>query len=272
MSGSNGSALAADLRQVPVELIDTDGKNLRREQGDVSGLQGSLAALGMLQPLTVRPVGGRFEVVAGHRRLAAAVRAGYSAVPCVVREMDDRTKWVMRVGENLHRKNLTPSEEGRLYQQLAIEGYTQREIAAIAGCSLSHVSEYLKILTWPPHIVLQLDRGELTMVKAKVLAGDLNGTRISVSAQIEAGESLGGEFEPTKGRGPLHLHRDAAPNGKGDGRVLNVHSLEEMARFFRTVADDDWASGAMRSKARQLLKIATQALGAEQVGGGIADD
>jgi hypothetical protein len=55
-------------------------------------------------------------------------------------------------------------------------------------------------------------------------------------------------------------------------QVLNVHSVEEMARFFRTVADDEWANAAMRSKARQLLKIATQALGAGQVGGGVADD
>lgn len=269
MSASNGTTLAVDLRQVPVGLIDTDGKNLRREQGDVAGLQGSLAELGMLQPITVRPVGDRFEVVAGHRRLAAAIKAGYGSVPCIVREMDDRTKWVMRVGENLHRKNLTPSEEGRLYQQLAIEGYTQQEIAAIASCSQSHVSEYLKILTWPPRVMAQLDRGELTMAKAKVLAGDLNGTRTPERQQIEPGESLGGDFEPTRGRGPLHIARDAAPNGKGDGRVLNVHSLEEMARFFRTVADDEWASAAMRSKARQLLKVATQALGTERVGGGI---
>ena len=268
MSGLNGSALAADLRQIPVDLIDTDGKNLRREQGDVSGLQGSLAELGMLQPITVRPIGDRFEVVAGHRRLAAAVKAGYSAVPCIVRDMDDRTKWVMRVGENLHRKNLTPSEEGRLYQQLCIEGYTQREIAEIAGCSLSHVSEYLRILTWPAHVVLQLDRGELTMVKAKVLAEDLNGTRTPATAQVEPGERLGGEFEPTKGRGPLHISRDEEPGGRGDKRVLNVHTLEEMARFFRTIADDEWANGAVRSKARQLLRVATQALGAEQVGGG----
>jgi ParB/RepB/Spo0J family partition protein len=272
VSASNGSAPSADLRQVPVELIDTDGKNLRREQGDVSGLQASLAELGMLQPITVRPIGDRFEVVAGHRRLAAAVKAGYSNVPCIVREMDDRTKWVMRVGENLHRKNLTPSEEGRLYQQLAIEGYTQREIAGIAGCSQSHISLYLRILTWPPRIVLQLDRGELTMTKAEALAGDLNGTRTPGKAQVEPGERLGHDFDPSRGRGPLHVARDEAPNGKGDGRVLNVHSLEEMARFFRTVADDEWANGAMRSKARQLLKIATQALGAEQVGGGVDDE
>lgn len=252
MSGLNGTALTADLRQIPVDRIDTDGKNLRREQGDVSGLQGSLQELGMLQPITVRPIGDRFEVVAGHRRLAAAVKAGYSAVPCIVREMDDRTKWVMRVGENLHRKNLTPSEEGRLYQQLSIEGYTQVEIAGIAGCSQAHVSLYTRLLSWPPQVVRQLDLGEITIQRAQQLAAG----RVT-AAQALAGSGAGATRE-----------RDGDADGKSDKRVLNVHSLEEMARFFRTIADDEWANGAVRSKARQLLKVATQALGAEQVGGG----
>jgi ParB/RepB/Spo0J family partition protein len=255
MSGLNGTALAADLRQIPVDLIDTDGKNLRREQGDVSGLQGSLTELGMLQPITVRPIGDRFEVVAGHRRLAAAVKAGYSAVPCIVREMDDRTKWVMRVGENLHRKNLTPSEEARLYQQLCIEGYSQREIAGMAGCSQAHVSIYLKILEWPPRIVRQVDLGEISIQRAQQLAAG----RVT-AAQALAGSGAGATRE-----------RDGDADGKSDKRVLNVHSLEEMARFFRTLADDEWANGAVRSKARQLLRVATQALGAEQVGGDIED-
>jgi ParB family chromosome partitioning protein len=253
VSALNGTALAAELRQIPVGLIDTDGKNLRREQGDVSGLQGSLTEVGMLQPITVRPIGDRFEVVAGHRRLAAAVRAGYSAVPCIVRDMDDRTKWVMRVGENLHRKNLTPSEEGRLYQQLCIEGYTQREIARMAGCSQAHVSIYLKILEWPPRIVRQVDLGEITLQRAQQLASG----RVTLS-QALAGSGAGATRE-----------RDGDADGRSDKRVLNIHTLEEMARFFRTIADDEWANGAVRSKARQLLRVATQALGAEQVGGGL---
>jgi len=99
------------LQMVAVALIDTDGKNLRRENGDVSGLRSSFESLGMLQPLTLRPMpGGRYELVAGHRRLSAAVQSGALAVPAIVREMDERQKWEARLGENLHRRDLTPSE------------------------------------------------------------------------------------------------------------------------------------------------------------------
>jgi hypothetical protein len=95
---------AASLGAVAVALIDVDGKNLRREKGDVSGLKASLSSLGMLQPLTLRPMpGGRYELVAGHRRFAAAVQGGAKVVPAIIREMDEREKWEARLGENLHR-------------------------------------------------------------------------------------------------------------------------------------------------------------------------
>lgn len=99
------------LRMVAVALIDSDGKNLRREKGDASGLRSSFESLGMLQPLTLRPrPGGRYELVAGHRRLSAAVQSGALGVPAIVWEMDERQKWEARLGENLHRRDLTPSE------------------------------------------------------------------------------------------------------------------------------------------------------------------
>jgi len=158
----------APVEMVPVALIDVDGKNLRREKGDVSGLKASLASLGMLQPLTLRPAaGGRYELVAGHRRFAAAVQSGAEAVPAVVREMDERQKWEARLGENLHRKDLSPSEEAQMYQHLLILGYTQKELAEMAGRSTSHVCERLKLLEWPPEVVRRVDRGEITIAAAK---------------------------------------------------------------------------------------------------------
>lgn len=101
------------LQMVAVALIDTDGKNLRRENGDVSRLRSSFESVGMLQPLTLRLMpAGRYELVAGHRRLSAAVQSGALEVPAIVREMNERQKWKARLGENLHRRDLTPSDEG----------------------------------------------------------------------------------------------------------------------------------------------------------------
>jgi ParB family chromosome partitioning protein len=237
----------APVEMVPVSLIDVDGKNLRREKGDVSGLKASLASLGMLQPLTLRPVaGGRYELVAGHRRFAAALQSGAKTVPAVVREMDERQKWEARLGENLHRKDLSPSEEGQMYQHLLILGYTQRELAEMAGRSTSHVCERLKLLEWPAELVRRVDRGEITITAAK---------RIVNPAPAAISGARGG----TKSRDGLDaVHKES--------RVLSSFTLEELARFLTAIADDDWAQAATRTQARRLLRAVTQALNVQSCG------
>jgi ParB family chromosome partitioning protein len=228
------------LQMVAVALIDTDGKNLRRENGDVSGLRSSFESLGMLQPLTLRPIpGGRYELVAGHRRLSAALQSGAIEVPAIVREMDERQKWEARLGENLHRRDLTPSDEGRMYRQLLMHGYTERELAQMAGRSVSHISERMRLLEWPPEVIRQVDIGELTIAAA----------RRKVQPTPAA----------TRQRGGLPVARDEAPAG-GDSKILNTHTIEEIARFLSAIADDEWAQGATRTKARRLLRAVSQAL------------
>lgn len=236
--------MAAALATVPVALIDVDGKNLRREQGDVRGLKDSLASLGMLQPLTLRPMpGGRYEVVAGHRRLAAAVQGGAKEIPAIVREMDERQKWEARLGENLHRQALTPSDEGRMYQHLLVLGYTQRELAEMAGRSVSHVCERLKLLEWPPDVVRRVDLGELTIAAAKRL---VNQQTVATMA----------------GRGGARVRDETAQK---DSRVVSSFTLQELARFLTAIADDEWAHTSTRSQARRLLRAVTQAI-SSQVG------
>jgi ParB/RepB/Spo0J family partition protein len=200
----------AVLKMIPVELVDFDGRNLRRENGDVNGLQKSLETVGMLQPVSLRPApGGRYELVAGHRRFAAAVRAGASAVPALVREMDEHMKWQARLSENLHRLDLTPSEEGRMFEHLLVLGYTQREVAEMASRSVSHVCERLKLLEWPADVVRRVDLGELTLTAAK---------RLVNPAPATDGERLGGRTT-----------RDEA--AQKDSCVLNSFTLQELARF-----------------------------------------
>lgn len=228
----------AVLETVPIELIDLDGRNVRREHGDVSGLQKSLKAVGMLQPVSLRPKpGGRYELVAGHRRFAAAVRAGASAVPALVREMDEHVKWQARLTENLHRLELSPSEEGRMYEHLLVLGYTQREVAEMGSRSTSHVCERLKLLEWPADVVRRVDLGELTMAAAKRL--------------VSPPPATGGERGRTR-------TRDEAP--QRDSCVVNTFTLQELARFLSAFVDDEWAPTATRSQARRLLRAVSQAL------------
>lgn len=246
---------APTVVMVPVSELVTDGQNLRREEGEVAELQSSMGSIGMLQPIVVRPADGAYEVVAGHRRLKAAIASGATEVPCDIREFDERQKWEARLAENLNRRNLTPSEEGRIYHHLCVEGgYTQAEVAKLAGCSQSHVAKRLAVLTWPPALIAQVDRGEVTLQQAeKKMSGR------TVSSHLgKRGKSL-------------DRQRDAEPEA-ADTRVVNVFTLEEFARFFRAVADDEWANSPVRNKARQLLRSVTQALSTEQVGGGIGEN
>lgn len=246
---------APTVVMIPVSDLVTDGQNLRREEGEVEELQTSMGSIGMLQPIIVRPVNGFFyEVVAGHRRLKAAVASGMAEVPCDIREFDEGQKWEARLAENLNRRNLTPSEEGRIYHHLCVEGgYTQREIAGMAGRSQSHIAKRLALLTWPRDLIAKIDRGEVTLQQAE---RKMSGR--TVSAHLgKRGKALDRE-------------RDGEP--EADTRVVNVFTLEEFARFFRAVADDEWASGSVRNKARQLLRSTTQALSTEQVGGGIGEN
>jgi ParB/RepB/Spo0J family partition protein len=234
----------AALQSVPVALIDVDGKNLRREKGDVTGLKASLASLGMLQPLTLRPAaGGRFELVAGHRRFAAAVQSGATEVPAIVRDMDERQKWEARLGENLHRQDYSPSDEGRMYHHLQVEGYTQKELAEMAGRSVSHVCERLKLLEWPPEVVAKVDRGEITIAAAKRI----------VNPAMATGSGVRGGTASRDGADSLHK----------ESRVLSSFTLEELARFLTAIADDEWTQGATRSQARRLLRAVSQALTVE---------
>ena len=235
---------AAALESVPVALIDFDGENLRREKGDVAGLKASLASLGMLQPLTLRPAaGGRFELVAGHRRFAAALQSGATEVPAIVREMDERQKWEARLGENLHRKDLSHSEEGRMYHHLLVEGYTQKDLAEMAGGSVSHVCERLKLLEWPAEVVARVDRGEITIAAAKR----------TLTPPRAAGSGVRGGTTSRDGLDSLHK----------EARVLSSFTLEELARFLAAIADDEWTQGATRSQARRLLRAVSQAMNVE---------
>lgn len=235
----------AVLETVPIELIDLDGRNVRREHGDVSGLQKSLKAVGMLQPVSLRPTaGGRYELVAGHRRFAAAVRAGAPAVPALVREMDEHEKWQARISENLHRLALSPSEEGRMYEHLLVLGYTQREVAEMASRSASHVCERLKLLEWPADVVRRVDLGELTIAAAKRL--------------VNPPLAIGG------GRGGTRTRDEAAQR---DSCVVNTFTLQELARFLTAIVDDEWTPTATRSQARRLLRAVSQALPVEAATG-----
>jgi len=145
-------------RLIPIEDIDPNPDQPRQSMGDLAELTASVREKGVLEPLLVRNVGGRFQIIAGERRYRAAQEAGLAELPCVVRESSDAETMEIALIENLQRKDLSAFEEADGLKVLAERyGYTHEDMAEKIGKSRSTITESLS-LTAMPEDVRQLCR------------------------------------------------------------------------------------------------------------------
>ena len=140
-------------RMLPIELVDPNPGQPRQVMGDLSELMASVAEKGIIEPLIVRPHGGRFQIIAGERRYHAAVQVGLREVPVVIRDADDKEVMELALVENLQRKDLTAFEEADALQQLAQRcGYTHEDMARKLGKSRSAITESLSLNNMPEDV------------------------------------------------------------------------------------------------------------------------
>jgi ParB family transcriptional regulator, chromosome partitioning protein len=167
---------APALLDIPLAQILPDPAQPRRDLGDLTGLQASIAAHGLMQPLVVSPASeDRYQLIAGERRYTAAKALGLATVPALVRTVAEHQRLELQLVENLHRKDLNPLEEAASYQRLIGEfGLTQEEVARRLGKSLSAINQALRLLALPAPIQAELQTSEhvsksvlLELVKAK---------------------------------------------------------------------------------------------------------
>jgi len=133
----------AQVIDIPIVKLYVGKVNVRSEAGDITELTRSIEESGVLQPLIVRKVGDKFEIVVGSRRFAAAKAAGLKEVPSIVREMSDSEAIVSSLIENIQRGNLTDEEEIEAMQRLMRldkERYgSLRQLAKALGLSSSTI-------------------------------------------------------------------------------------------------------------------------------------
>ncbi len=148
-------------------------------------LAAAIRSQGIIEPLIVRPMPPsadapsagadgplRYELVAGERRLRAARAAGLSAVPVIVRELDDHAALEMSLVENLVRDGLNAVEEARAFRRLNQEfGLSHDEIAARIGKSRPYVSNQMRLLELAPAVQEMIEQGELSPGQARPLLG-----------------------------------------------------------------------------------------------------
>lgn len=157
---------AAIGRMIPVEQLQPNLEQPRKDAGDLEGLTASIRSKGVLEPLLVRylPESEKYMIISGERRYRAARAAGLREVPCIEKDADDAETLEIALVENLQRKDLTPFEEAEGVQVLLERlGLTHEEIARKIGKSRSSVTETLTLRSIPHAIkALCIEKGVLS--------------------------------------------------------------------------------------------------------------
>lgn len=162
------------LRTLPISQIRANPYQPRQEfrPEELADLEASLRINGLLQPITVRPApnGTGFELIAGERRFRAATRLGWTEIPAIVRETDDRTLLTLAMVENLQRADLDPIEEADGYHRLMEEfDLSQQEVADVVGKDRSTVANALRLRQLPAAVRRLLQEKQLSAGHARAL-------------------------------------------------------------------------------------------------------
>ena len=178
-----------ELIRIPISRIRPNPfqprKSFNPEQ--LADLEASLAASGLLQPIAVRRMGDAFELIAGERRLRAAANIGWTEIPAIIKDLDDRSSLVMALVENLQRTDLNPIDEARGYQRLADEfGFTHQQIAESTAKDRATITNLLRILSLPESVIKLVVDGSLSTGHAKALASLSGAAALALANEVVA--------------------------------------------------------------------------------------
>lgn len=172
LPGTPAAAPPAGALHLSIDAIAPNPDQPRRQFAaeSLGELAASIRLHGLLQPVLVRRVGTKYELIAGERRLRAARMAGFLEVPAVVRESDERARMELALVENLQREDLAPLDEAEAYRTLMDEyDLTQEEVAVRVGKSRPAVANALRLLGLPEEVKARLRAGELTAGHARAV-------------------------------------------------------------------------------------------------------
>lgn len=161
------------LQRIPISRIERNPHQprLHFDHGQLEDLISSIKEHGLLQPLVVSPLGnGRYQLIAGERRLRSATIVGLESVPAIVREATEQQKLELALIENVQRQDLNPIEEAKAYRRLIDEfNLTQDEVSTRVGKSRPQVANTLRLLQLPEDIQRALIERKLTASNARTL-------------------------------------------------------------------------------------------------------
>lgn len=226
---------SATFLELPLDAISENPFQPRDkfDQVSLNVLTESIRAVGVLQPVLVRPgIDGKYELIAGERRCRAARQAGLDRIPAVVRTAEDAETLEQALLENLHREDLNPIEEAAACQQLIDEfGFTQETVAKRLGRSRSAVANSVRLLQLPDEVKAMIVAGALSAGHARALLGVANEKRLVKLAKTAVSDGLTVRMVEEAARGVAPAANKAKQPGQKPGgadrgaAVLELESL-----------------------------------------------
>lgn len=220
--------------------------NQPRKNFDETALQelaDSIKQNGVLQPILVRKIGGKYQIVAGERRYQASKLAGLKEIPAVVRDIDDKEVFQLALIENLQRSDLSPMEEAKGYRQLIdSQGLTQEGLAKILSKSRSAIANTLRLMDLPTVVQEMIEQGLLMAGHARaILAVPTEEGRVELAQKVVK-ENL--TVRQTENLAPLFSVEKEAPRP----RVPTPQTYKRAARQLRQMLDTNVKVKQVRGK------------------------
>lgn len=221
------------VQWLPVDQIRANPYQPRRvfDEESLAELAASIEAVGLLQPVLVRPVANGYQLVAGERRWRASRAAGLTTIPALIRDTEEVAALAQAVVENVQRTDLNPIEEAAAYQQLIAEfELTQDDVAARVGRSRPAVANTLRLLQLSPDIQRMVLDGALSAGHGRALLGtidlklrvELAEKAVAEQLSVRELEALVKEHDPSKRATP------AAASAPGTTKPVALLELEEL--------------------------------------------
>jgi|SRR5215470_5350780 len=223
----------AGLEQVPVDLIDPNPFQPRSTfpEETLRELAESIRSSGVLQPILARRVDGKYQLIAGERRLRAARMAGLEVVPAVIRDLGDRETLELAVTENVMREDLNPIEVAHAYDSLQERFHLSHdEIAARIGVNRSTVSNTLRLLRLPEQIQELVANGNVSAGHARALLGLESAERQNELARLIAKRGLSVRHVES-----MVATAQSAPQAQRAGRKVDPNTRAAALEMERTL-------------------------------------
>ncbi len=140
------------------------------DEEKIQDLANSIIEHGVIQPIVLRKKDNGYEIVAGERRWRAAIKAGLSEVPCLIRELDDEQNMLLAIIENMQREDLNPIEEAEgLNQMIVTYGMTQEQVSKSVGKSRPYITNSLRLLKLPEYVLELISAGKISAAHGRTM-------------------------------------------------------------------------------------------------------